>query len=302
MAPKILWIDDIPDQVEELAEQIRDAGYEVTLVDSITEGAALIADTPNQYLAVIVDLLMPGESFLVPGSKGPEMLETKYGLNTGIVFGRWLIRHWPDLKVIGVSVKEDRDDQQIEWFKKSGAGYFDKYSLYTSSRALLLLLNRLAAEAKPSRPTLQTFIVHGRAETAKNDLSKLLQTRLRLPEPTILHEQPGHGMPSPESSPKTADVCRLVFALFTRADFPPAPSAWPEEQTKQLLQIFFETGFWASQCQETKGRLIILHEGLTAIPTELPGVVLIDISSGLEAAYEEINRTVAPYLPLLRRG
>lgn len=160
MPRKILWIDDTPAQVQELTEKLRDEGYTVDLVSSASEGASLLTETPGQFLAVIVDLLMDNENFTVPSNHGPELLDTVYGLQAGLVFGRWIKRHWPEMNVIGVSVKTDMHDEQIKWFKDSADGYFDKYSLYTSIRPLLLLLKILVEEKAPPI-TLKTFVVHG---------------------------------------------------------------------------------------------------------------------------------------------
>ncbi|HIJ78145.1 MAG: hypothetical protein OEY01_02405 [Desulfobulbaceae bacterium] len=297
MAHKILWIDDVPDQVKEPAEQLRDAGYEVVLVDTITEGAELIATSPDRFLAVIVDLLMPGESFWVQSPKGREILETQHGLNVGMVFGRWLLRHWPELKVIGVSIKLDRHDQQVECFKKTGAGYFDKYSLYNSPNDLLLRLSSLAAAATPPGLPLQTVIIHGRDQGAIAELSKFLQTRLHLPAPRIFQQQPEQGQLDHEWPPTAVETRPLIFVLLTRADLGSPPAAGAEGPVTTLLPLIFAAGFWASQCRPNNGRVVVLHQNLAEqLPAKLPGVELIDISPGLDAAFDQLNEAIAPSL------
>lgn len=292
MPGKILWVDDTPEQVEELAESLRDQGFEVHLVPTPSEAASLLAASPRRFLAVIVDLLMSGDTIMVPAPQGVELLETSHGLKAGITFGRWITRRWPDLNLIGVSTKADPHDPQVRWFKENTAGYFDKYTLFTSIRPLLLLLGRLVRES-PAPETLKTFVIHGRDTTAKNEFIRFLETVLRIPDPIVLHEQPALGRSLLEELPASRDVFKLVFVLLAAKDFDPGP---PDPA------IFLEAGFFAAHCHPDRGKVLVLHRGAVKLQEPWPGLVCIDISQGLDRALDKIRSETDAFMPLLRRG
>ncbi|MDH5298519.1 MAG: response regulator [Desulfobulbaceae bacterium] len=286
---KILWIDDTPSHVAEAAEILRDEGYEVELLDSATAGAARIGAAAGDYLAVILDLLLSGETITVPGPDGPELLQTLHGQHGGITLGRWLKRRWPALNVIGVSIKSDPKDPQVRWFKDTAEGYVDKLSLYQSPRTLLLKLRSLSSETSATS-SLFTFVVGGDDETEKAELVRYLTTTLRIPAPTVLADLPDRGLAILRRGIDDRNDRRLVFVLL-----PPLLS--PNRQS-----VFFETGCLYAGCTQGRGKTFLLHRGDSALITGLPELIAINISAGLLAADTIIRREVAQYLPLLRRS
>lgn len=288
---KILWIDSTPFHILEAAEILRDAGFIVETSDSASLGAATVAGDADNYLAVIIDLLLPGETITVPGPNGPELLETLHGQHGGITLGRWLKRRWPQLNVIGVSIKSDTRDPQVRWFKETAEGYLDKLSLYQSPRTLLLRINRLQPETDttPSAtPSLSTYIIHGSNEKAKQELLHYLTSTLRIPSPIVLHDQPDQGVAAIHRAVSDSGDRKLVFVLM------PADAA--ERQT-----VLFETGCLYGACIGKRGKTILLHHGEGGIASRLPDMVAIDISGGIMAADSTIRAVVNEYLPLLRR-
>lgn len=299
MPGKILWIDDTPEQVRDLAEALRDEGYTVNLTSSASEGASLLAASPHDPLAVIVDLLMDTESFTVPGPHGPQPIDTLHGLHAGLVFGRWAKRQWPFLNIIGVSVKADLHDEQVRWFRETGAGYFDKYSLFSSIRPLLLLLNRLTTARKPP-PRLRTSIIHGRDTDTLEKLRTYLKTNLRIPELITVREE---STPLPElfaEKPGEPEVFNLIFAILATTDPQAGEERDDDARRRSRENILFETGFAAGQCAGGRGKVIILHTGDAGLPADAPGASFINISAGLEAVDEQLRREIVPYLVLLR--
>lgn len=300
MPGKILWIDDTPGQVQELAETLRDEGYAVELVSSASEGASLLAEAPGQFLAVIVDLLMDIENFTVHGDHGPELLDTMHGLHAGLVFGRWVKRHWPDMNVIGISVKADMHDEQIKWFKEAADGYFDKYSLYTSIRPLLLRL-KILVEEKGHPLILKTFVIHGQDEDSRDKLVKYLRTNLRIPDPIVFRDQ---SLSLPELLEEPAGETRdfkLVFGILTTTDTHAEPSSDNKAKRHSRENVIFELGCLYGKSLESRGKVILLHSGEIELSTDIPGLTYIDISAGIEASDQLIRREVAIYLPLLRK-
>jgi hypothetical protein len=273
---KIIWIDDIPEQVNNLAE------------------------APSSYLAVIVDLLMDTENFIAPGQDGPELIDTFHGLLAGMVFGRWAKRNWPFLNMVGVSVKADLHDEQVRWFKETGDGYFDKYSLYTSITPLLLLLKRLAA-GKKTYTGLKTYIVHGRDTSTLEKLRRYLRTSLRIPNQIIIQDDPAVLVDLLAEGPEEAGIFKLIFVILTSAS-PPAAEEESADKLHSWENILFKTGFLCGRSVGGAGKVMVLHAGDLRLPEEISGASLIDISAGLETADEQIRREVLPYLSLMREG
>ncbi|MDH4320590.1 MAG: hypothetical protein OEV73_03740 [Desulfobulbaceae bacterium] len=286
---KILWIDNTPSHIEEAAELLRDEGFQVETVGTAGAGAAAIAQAPDAYLAVIIDLLLPAEAITVPNTNGPELLEPLPGQHGGITLGRWLQRRWPNLNILGVSVKTDRKDPQVRWFKETAEGYLDKLTLYQTPRALLLRIKNLQpGEARPAKPSLSTYLIHGSNEAAKDEFLRYLTGTLRIPSPIVLHDQPDQGISTLLRAVADRDDRKLVFVLL------------PADATERQA-VLFEAGCLYGTCVGKKGKTIFLHHGEAGIASKLPDLSTVDISGGIMKADGTIRALVNDYLPLLRR-
>ena len=286
---KILWIDNTPHHISETAEILRDEGFIVETATSASMGAAAIAEKAGDYLAIIIDLLLPGETITVPGEHGPELLETLHGQHGGVTLGRWLKRRWPELNIIGVSIRSDPKDPQVRWFKETAEGYLDKLSLYQSPRTLLhRIKGLLPTKKKTPPPTLATYVINGNDEKDKVELLRYLTGALRIQSPITLRDQPDHGIAKIRQA-ITDDPNNqiLVFVLL------------PEELTDRQ-EILFETGCLYGACLAQRGKIILLHHGDAGITTTLPNLVAVNISEGIMAADSAIRSVVNKYLPLLR--
>ena len=56
--------------------------------------------------------------------------------------------------------------------------------------------------------------------------------------------------------------------------------------------VIFEMGFFLAHLGRKSGRVILLHKGPIDLPSDISGVVYVDISHGIEAAGEAIRREV----------
>ena len=52
-------------------------------------------------------------------------------------------------------------------------------------------------------------------------------------------------------------------------------------------------GFFCGAFGRRSGRVILLHKGPVELPSDIAGVIWIDISSGVKAAGEEIRKEIA---------
>ena len=138
---------------------------------------------------------------------------------------------------------------------------------------------------------LRSFIVHGHDENAKLALKNYLQNTLRWPEPVILAEKRSGGKTIIEKFEEHSTNIDVVFVLLTPDDLGGAvgnPSAARARQN-----VILELGHFIGKLGRTSGRVILLHKGDLELPSDLTGIVYIDISHGVEAAGESIRREVA---------
>ena len=148
---------------------------------------------------------------------------------------------------------------------------------------------RKASQAKETRSmdALRCFIVHGHDDKAKLELKDYLQSRLGLPEPIVLHQQPSRGMTIIEKFEEHSRDIDVAFVLLTPDDIGGISDNSLMERARQ--NVIFELGFFVGRFERLSGRIILLHKGELEIPSDLHGVSYIDITNGVESAGEKIR-------------
>ncbi len=179
---------------------------------------------------------------------------------------------------------------RLEATEKELASLRSKYDKRIRSKELkakkLLKHDRSEKHAKP-------FIVHGRDHHTKLELKNYLQNILHLGQPIILHEQPSMGRTIIEKFEAEARGAKLVFVLLTPDDL----MASGTEDNKEKRRAIFEMGYFFAKLQRTAGRVLLLTKGKLDLPSDISGVVYLDISDGIEAAGESIRKELRDWLP-----
>jgi predicted nucleotide-binding protein len=135
-------------------------------------------------------------------------------------------------------------------------------------------------------PKLKAFIVHGHDNEALLELKNYLQNRLNWPEPIILAERASKGKTIIEKFEYYAEKIDIVFALFTPDDF-----IGSNDEIKRARQnVIFEFGYFIGKLGRKSGRVFMLYKKGVEVPTDLSGVIYIDITNGIEQV-GEILRT-----------
>jgi predicted nucleotide-binding protein len=83
-----------------------------------------------------------------------------------------------------------------------------------------------------------------------------------------------------------------VFALFTPDDLVQKPT----KARRARQNVVFEFGYVLGMLGRTSGRVFFLHKGDVELPSDLHGVIYIDISNGVDAAGEDIRRELEDLL------
>src|SRR5205823_318316 len=148
-----------------------------------------------------------------------------------------------------------------------------------------------------TKQTPLAFIVHGHDEVTILELKNYIQNTLKWREPIVLREQPNAGRTIIEKFEDHAHRIDCVFVLLTPDDKAiPADSNDTKRRSRQ--NVIFELGFFCGALERRSGRILLLHKGELELPSDISGVVWIDISKGIAAAGEEIRKEVASFASL----
>ncbi len=140
------------------------------------------------------------------------------------------------------------------------------------------------------KPTM--FIVHGHDERTKWEVKNYLQNTLHLPEPIILHEQSSLGRTIIEKFEAHANKVDGAIILLTPDD------TWVKDGTNEEIRrarqnVIFELGYFCAKFGRESGRVLLLYKGKLDLPSDIGGLVYIDITHGVESAGEQIRRELA---------
>ncbi len=139
----------------------------------------------------------------------------------------------------------------------------------------------------------RVFIVHGHADSLKWELKNYLQNTIGLPEPIILHEQPNLGRNLMEKFEDFASTATLAFVLLTPDDVGSTADAADADKRRARQNVIFEMGYFMGLLRRASGRVVLLHQGPLELPSDIAGLVYIDISGGIENAGERIRRELS---------
>jgi CheY-like chemotaxis protein len=283
---KILLIDDDTYYVSVLREHLVDEGFQALTAGTMHDGKRLVNDNPDAY-AIIVDMMMP------PGlPQLEEEADTWYGNRSGLVLARWVKQCHPNIHLIGTSSNATSD--ALYWFTKYGLGFINKYELPTLHDVVAQIKRMLSIEER--RKHLKIFIVHGHDNASKYELKNYLQNSLLLPEPVILHEQPSLGRTIMEKFEEEASRVDAVCVLLTPDDAV-CNSSSPDNLKRRARQnVIFEMGYFFGKLQRKKAKVLLLYKGELDLPSDISGIVYIDITNGVEAEGETIRRELSAIL------
>lgn len=277
---KILIIDDDA-ALASLAENLYYRGYDVSRLTSVAQAMPLI-DNILLHDLIILDILMEMPSSF-PFKESPST-------HGGMALYREIRTRNPKIPVLIYTASQDLDIIEIMNSDKY-ARFLRKYSTPSMADIASTISSMLGLKPTKLPPTI--FIVHGHNDHAKLELKNYLQNTLKLPEPIILHERPNLGRTLIKKFEDYAYSSNLVFVLLTPDDLPASPKDSNDAKRRARQNVILELGFFLGNLGRESGRVILLHEGPIELPTDLAGVVYIDISSGILAASEEIRKEIS---------
>jgi len=277
---RILVVEDDTFYAQFILELLQDRQAEATVVNSAEEALRL---NSNDYDGAVIDVMLPNN----PELSGVTNEESRGGFSTGVPLARRLLMSNPRLKIVllssdvaGGEAEAWASQQMITFVSKSEGG-----------GALLRALDRLGLTGSQRTPL--AFIVHGQDEATLLQLKDYIQNTLLWQEPVVLREQPSAGKTIIEKFEDHAFRVDVIFVLLTPDD-KTISAGTNDEKRRSRQNVVFELGFFYGALGRKSGRILLLHKGPLELPSDIAGVVWIDISGGIKAAGEEIRKEVAP--------
>lgn len=278
---KILWVDDEPAQIAHLADYLQDSGFSIKIVRDA--GACLDLLSAQMFDLVILDVMMPLPSEF-------ESATTRSGFETGLTLARQIRSRYPQLYIVGCSVTSE--PRIVSYFREFGSGYWRKTDLIPGRKFTEMVEHIFTGDPMPPK----VFIVHGHNEKAKLELKNYIQNTLKLGEPIILHEQPSMGRTVIEKFEQEASDVDIVFVLLTPDDVGAPVTSDNNTKRRARQNVLFEMGYFYGKLQRTSGRVIGLYKGALELPSDIGGVIFVNIDNGIAAASEEIRRELVGYI------
>jgi CheY-like chemotaxis protein len=273
---RVLVIENDRDVAREYAEHIEDEKLEVSVAYG-ADAALKLARRAGHFDAVVVDIRMPPGKAL-RGARDPR------GKRTGLELTKLLVDYLPEAIFIALTTFDD--DAHVPGFFARRAGYGFALKRDNPPKVFARFLRRRLLAEKP-----RVFIVHGHDHQTLDDLKDYLQQTLKFDEPVVLHEQTSGALTVIEKYEQYAQEADVVFALFTPDDF---DSNSNKPRARQ--NVVFEYGYFLSHFGRRSGKVIILRKGEVELPSDLSGLLPIDISEGIRAADKDIRRELREFL------
>jgi predicted nucleotide-binding protein len=219
--------------------------------------------------------------------------DTHGGYRTGICIAQYVRKLDSEKPILAVTALPRWEDPYVhDWFYKQR-----KMSLVSSmERSEEIIAQFLRLTGQDSRTArVKVFIVHGHNKEVLLELKDFIQNSLGLGEPTILAEKPSKGLTIIEKFEIYAQDADLVFVLVTKDDIVTSTKAG-EKRLRPRQNVVFELGYFMGVLKRRSGRIIVLVEGDVELPSDISGMVYLDISGGIRSIGEDIRKEVADLL------
>ncbi len=278
---RVIVVEDDRFYSQAISDLLRDRGIEVTAVFSAQD--AVSADA-RSYDAAVIDVMLPND----PALSFITNEESRAGFFAGVCVARRFLKQNTGMRIVLLTSDIVLGDAEA-WAVEHSVPFIRKDE---GKDALLRTLKHLGLIG-PDRSPL-AFIVHGHDEVALLQLKNYIQNTLNWRAPVILREQPNVGKTVIEKLEDFGGRIDCVFVLLTPDD-QVLVNATDNEKRRSRQNVIFELGFFYAAFGRRSGRVILLHHGPVELPSDIAGLVWIDISNGIEGAGEEIRREVKAF-------
>ena len=281
----VLFVDDELALLEDFQIILARAGHRVLATAKADEVMQIVGDETRIDVAVLdLQLPMAGCTQFAPGEAGG-------GRRLGLLLAQEVRRKFRRAPIIFWTGSRDRD-LRARVLKLGNCRLISKGS--GPDPVLDAIDHALQGFRAGERPC--TFIVHGHDEATMQEVKRYLQDGLGFPEPIVLRDMPKHGKTVIEALEAYEHALDLAFVLLTPDDRA-IPSGAPDAEVYRSRQnVIFEMGYFLGILGRNTGRVILLFRRPIELPSDIGGMIGIDITNGVEAADELIRREVSEWL------
>jgi CheY-like chemotaxis protein len=265
----VLIVEDESFRAVDYGRTLNALGFDVTYAASAA--AALEEVTASEFDIVVIDIRMPNRPTY-------EDFEAVNGYRTGVLLASDLANSVNVRALVALTNSSDALDEQ--WFLAREEHFCSKEEFPPDRFARFLAVNVMRRYDH-----LKCFIVHGRSLPLVRELQRQLQAKLKLREATVLWEAPSAGQTIVEKFEYHARTSDLVFVLVTADETRPLA----ELPAPTRPNVLFETGYFYALFGRRSGRVILLHQRGVEFPSDLDGVIYVDITDGIESAWPQIE-------------
>ena len=285
----LLHVEDDAQLLERLIDYAQPDDFEI-LNAATLEDAKAIVDSVAQIDCAIIDMMLPRDE---RSRNGDEADVKEYGPE----LVRLVRRRFRDAFIVGVSKRAE--------LSRADHSFLDRFIVKKDEPRYLRSLSQIIAARYGKQLTfsLNCFIVHGHDHAAVKDLQSWLGLNTRFERAIILADEPAASVSLIEKFESSAAVSDAVFVLLTRDDRavsqaeltstsaePSAPTPSAKLRYRARQNVIFEAGYFLGRFGREYGRVFLLYQGDLELPTDMAGMVFIDISQGIAAAHEDLIR------------
>lgn len=271
----ILIVEDNPSFSYFLDKQLAKMGFNVSVCQSEQDAMKLI-DEGNAFHIALVDMYIPD----VRGKLEPDRVQR------GEQLCYFLNGRNPNLLIIGMS--NHMASAPRTPLPSLFSDFISKQAMPENEDPIVLWETLDACLQNQGQRVPRSFIVHGHDEVLTLAVKNMLQNELGLSEPTILRDQADRGRTIIEKFEAHAGRADLAFVCLTPDDEIVGKGAPNKRRSRP--NVIFELGFFYAKFQRERGRVILLYKGDTELPSDLSGLVYIDVSNGLAEATLKIKK------------
>jgi CheY-like chemotaxis protein len=270
----IFIIEDDRSMREFLILNLENVGCIVSSVNNVDDAFDTFAKNEISFEIAIVDMYIPQSSDL----KIDRIMR-------GEELSYMIKKNSPGTKIIGISLHFEKVLRTP--LKDLFSAFISKDDLPLESHPIILFETIESILQSPLNKLPKIFIIHGKNEIKLLELNNYIQNDLKLGRPIILREKASSGKTIIEKFETEARDTDLVFALMT-----PDDSALLTDEVeigRARQNVIFELGYFYASLKRCRGKIILLIENPLEIPSDLLGIVYINISRGIKAADNEIK-------------
>lgn len=276
---KILIVEDDHYYAQCLSDVLSDRGIECEVAASVQAALKINLRALN---GAIIDVGLPNN----PAESGISSEATRGGFMSGVALYRELRKRKRRMPCVFLS-SDVVGGEAAEWAGQNNIPFVFKHD---GQAALIRALEKIGVHDK--RRTPQAFIVHGHDERTLKEMQRFIRKTLRWQSPIVLRELPSRGRTIIEKFEEHAARVDCVFVLLTPDDGRIGPKS-NDQKRRARQNVVFELGFFYAQFGRISGRVFALRKGPLELPSDIQGIVWIDISKGISAVSKQIQKEVA---------